>query len=66
MGPGDLPACPACGVREVRAVHRPKEGDKPPGTFYACAQCGRDRTDAWVDIQPPPPPEKSGHNGADS
>ena len=60
MSSSDLPACPACGIRKVRAVHRPKEHDKPAATFYACAQCGSDRTDAWNLIQPAPPPEKSG------
>ena len=29
-------------------------------TFYACSQCGKDRTEAWEAIQPPPPPEKAG------
>jgi hypothetical protein len=36
----------------------PEPGD-PPGTkirtLYACAQCGRDRTDAWEAVQPPKP-----------
>ncbi len=58
MKTSDLPACPACGSREVRAVHRPKEHDKPAATFYACAQCGKDRTQAWEDIQPPKSPER--------
>jgi DNA-directed RNA polymerase subunit RPC12/RpoP len=58
MSASDLPACPACGSREVRAVHRPEEDNKPAATFYACAQCGRDRTDAWLEVQPPPTPEK--------
>jgi DNA-directed RNA polymerase subunit RPC12/RpoP len=58
MSSSDLPACPACGSREVRAVHRPAEAEKPAATFYACAQCGRDRTEAWEEVQPPPAPEK--------
>jgi len=53
MSSSDLPACPACGSREVRTVQ------DPPRTFYACAQCGRDRTEAWEAIQPPPAPEKT-------
>jgi len=60
MSSSDLPACPACGSRKVRAVHRPTEEGKPPATFYACAQCGKDRTQAWEEIQPAPPPEKRG------
>ncbi len=59
MSSSDLPACPACGSRTVRSVRREKD-DKPAATFYACAQCGRDRTDAWNEIQPAPPPEKTG------
>ncbi len=68
----DVPACPACGSREVHPITKPKpksiiEGlveaiagdpDEPVefDTFYACRQCGRDVTDAWVDIQPAPEP----------
>lgn len=59
MSSSDLPACPACGVRTVRSVHRPAEHDKPAATFYACSQCGSDRTQAWEEVQPPPPPEKA-------
>lgn len=58
MSGSDLPACPACGSREVRTVHKPKTDTEPAAIFYGCAQCGKDRTDAWVEIQPPPPPEK--------
>lgn len=58
MSSSDLPACPACGSREVRAVHRPATDTQPAAIFYGCAQCGKDRTDAWTEIQPPPPPEK--------
>lgn len=53
MSSSDLPACPACGSREVRTVK------DPPQTWYKCAQCGRDRTKAWEDVQPKPPPEKA-------
>ena len=53
MSSSDLPACPACGSREVRKVQ------DPPDTFYFCAQCGRDQTAAWEVIQPPPAPEKA-------
>ena len=53
MSSSDLPACPACGSREVRLVQ------DPPDTFFNCAKCGRDRTEAWEAIQPPPTPEKA-------
>lgn len=61
----DLPACPACGCREVHGV-RGQDGR----TLYACRQCGRDQTEAWEAVQPkkrpkpkpvvnrPPPPDK--------
>jgi len=48
----DLPACPACGSREVHVV------SDPPRTFYACRQCGRDQTAAWDAVQPKPYPMK--------
>lgn len=47
MSSSDLPACPACGSRRVHAVQ-----DPPKRTFYGCAQCGRDQTDAWEAVQP--------------
>jgi DNA-directed RNA polymerase subunit RPC12/RpoP len=59
----DVPACPACGSREVHPVHKmpPRTrsetllGEDPPlETFYACRGCGRDQTDAWKDITPKP------------
>ena len=60
MSSSDLPACPACGVRTVRSVHKREDGDGDIlATFYACSQCGADRTDAWKAVQPPPPPEKA-------
>jgi len=61
MSSSDLPACPACGSRKVRAVHKYAGGGDGEilATFYACAQCGTDRTGAWNEIQPPPPPEKA-------
>ena len=46
----DVPACPACGSREVHPV---TQADGP--TLYACRQCGRDQTEAWAAIQPAPP-----------
>ncbi len=65
----DVPACPACGCRDVHPITkmRPlaelaaipdimKPGVKAVEVFYACRQCGRDVTDAWVDIQPAPEP----------
>ncbi len=71
LSSSDLPACPACGSREVKTVQKlpdktvaegldealATDPDKPVDiiTFYACAGCGRDRTDAWVEIQPPKP-----------
>lgn len=55
----DLPACPACGSREVHPVK--KRADDPTfahttslQTFYACRQCGRDVTAAWEAVQPKP------------
>lgn len=73
LSSSDLPACSACGSREVKAVHelKPREelgevlvdalvAEDPPEhfrqkatrTFYACAGCGRDVTDAWAALQP--------------
>lgn len=46
----DVPACPACGSREVHPV---TQVDGP--TLYACRQCGRDQTEAWAAVQPAPP-----------
>ena len=48
----DVPACPACGSREVHPVQGRDER-----TLYACRQCGRDNTDAWRDVQPPRTPK---------
>ncbi len=48
----DVPACPACGSREVHPVR-----GRDDRTLYACRQCGRDNTDAWRDIQPPRTPK---------
>lgn len=46
----DVPACPACGSREVHPVQgRDRE------TLFACRQCGRDNSEAWRDVQPAPP-----------
>ena len=55
----DLEPCPACGGSEFHAIrsHRPQSelAEVPPieeqlqntlRTFYACKNCGRDRTDA--------------------
>lgn len=55
----DLDPCPACGGREFHAIRslRPQSelAEVPPieeqlqntlRTFYACKNCGRDRTDA--------------------
>ena len=62
-----LPACSACGSREVHVVHRPPLPEKkiaqealfpyplgrqPLHTFFACRGCGRDVTDAWAPLQP--------------
>ncbi len=56
----DVPACSACGSREVHPVT--KRAEDPVlahttslQTFYACRQCGRDVTQAWEAIQPAPP-----------
>ena len=71
LSSSDLPACSACGSREVQTVHKyaefPEvneisheiEEKKILQTFYACAGCGRDVTDAWTEIQPPAAPEKA-------
>lgn len=60
LSSSDLPACPACGSRTVRPVHKQAEGDGAIlATFYACAQCGSDRTQAWTAVQPPKPGDKS-------
>lgn len=48
----DLPACPACGSREVHGVRG--QDDR---TLYACRQCGRDQTEAWKAVQPHKAPE---------
>jgi len=48
----DVPACPACGSREVHPVQ-----GRDDRTLYACRQCGRDNTDAWRNIQPPRNPK---------
>lgn len=48
----DVPACPACGSREVHPV---VQADGP--TLYACRQCGRDQTQAWEAVQPGDRPE---------
>ncbi len=63
----DVPACSACGCREVHPVTRVPDRNiveklsddiagKEPAleTFYACRNCGRDVTDAWEAIQPAP------------
>ena len=59
----DVPACPACGSRQVHPVHKmatPNDSEKALGldppleVFYACRGCGRDQTDAWRDITPKP------------
>ena len=57
----DVPACSACGCREVHPVIRVPtdlEADVivTHETLYACRQCGRDVTDIWKAIQPAPPP----------
>lgn len=73
MSSSDLPACPACGSRRVHAICKPKPKPETSGerlleaafdemglkmqTFYACAQCGRDQTDAWKAVQPERRPE---------
>jgi DNA-directed RNA polymerase subunit RPC12/RpoP len=48
----DVPACPACGSREVHPVQ-----GRDDRTLYACRQCGRDNTDAWRHVQPPKDPK---------
>lgn len=46
----DVPACSACGSREVHPVT-----DAAGARLYACRNCGRDVTDAWEAVQPAPP-----------
>jgi DNA-directed RNA polymerase subunit RPC12/RpoP len=66
----DVPACPACGCREVHPVTRPPERSviekladdiaaepETLQTFYACRNCGRDNTEAWKAVQPAPEPK---------
>jgi 5-methylcytosine-specific restriction endonuclease McrA len=66
----DVPACSACGCREVHPVTKTtrspflnpltrqvEETGEFLETFYSCRQCGRDVTDAWKDIQPAPEPK---------
>jgi DNA-directed RNA polymerase subunit RPC12/RpoP len=48
----DVPACPACGSREVHPVQ-----GRDDRTLYACRQCGRDNSEAWRNIQPPREPK---------
>lgn len=55
MSSSDLPACPACGSIEVRAIQKLPEkagAGEALETFYACAGCGRDQTEAWRAVQP--------------
>ena len=53
LSASDLPACPACGSREARAVqHLGHEDDMELTTLYSCAGCGRDVTDNWRAVQP--------------
>ncbi len=52
MSSADLPACPACGSREVHGVRGPDDR-----VLYACRQCGRDQTQAWESVQPRKRPE---------
>ncbi len=42
----DVPACPACGSREVHPVRQARGP-----TLYACRGCGRDQTEAWLPLQ---------------
>lgn len=66
----DVPACPACGCREVHPITKVSEpsrflnpltkqveGSATWSTFYACRQCGRDVTEAWKHVQPAPEPK---------
>lgn len=60
----DVPACPACGSREVHPVTQ-ADGS----ALYACRGCGRDQTDAWKAVQPAPEPKpligSPGHENED-
>ena len=54
----DVPACPACGSREVHPVQTGERVDCDVfahttrlKTFFACRGCGRDQTDAWAPLQ---------------
>ena len=58
LSASDLPACPACGTREARAVqHLAHEDDSDLTTLYACAGCGRDVTENWRAVQPEKKPK---------
>ena len=48
----DVPACSACGSREVHPV---RQLNGP--TLFACRGCGRDQTDAWAPLQAEQKPE---------
>ncbi len=55
----DVPACPACGSREVHPVKTRVDDDvfahtTKLKTLFACRGCGRDNTAAWESIQPAP------------
>ena len=55
----DVPACPACGSREVHPVKTRVDDDTFAHTtrlktLFACRGCGRDNTDAWAAVQPAP------------
>ena len=55
----DVPACPACGSREVHPVKTRVDDDTFAHTtvlktLFACRGCGRDNTAAWESIQPAP------------
>lgn len=66
----DVPACPACGCREVHAIpifstrirrpFPPIEEQLKHSTrtiFYSCKQCGGDRTSDWADVREEEKPE---------
>jgi hypothetical protein len=77
----DLPACAACGCRDVHPITKPKPKTIIEGladaiaadpnipvefdTFYACRQCGRDVTDAWSEVQPEKIPKPKSIIGVD-
>lgn len=50
LKPNDLPACPACGDREVFVAENHINGRR--WHYYTCRGCGHDVTFAWRQVNP--------------